>query len=887
VFTITGSPVTTTGNLNLAFASESANFAFIAPNGSSGPPTFRAFVGADIPAINIATSGAGGVTGILLPVNGGTGTSSPTAHTVPIAEGSAAFVFASPGALGNCYISNGVSSDPSFQACPSGFIDPQTTLGDMISYNGASAVRVGGPTTPNGVAWMLTSTPSGGVAALPQWSLPGIAGRAVTSTTATDAIASTDCTSRVEYIGSVAVATSLPTPTTLGISYCVFKLANNISTVNDVTVTSAGGWTINGSATLALHNAQEAWFYVDPAGGNNWVVDVNESALIAGTNITFTRATGGLSIAAGGGSGTVTSIATTSPITGGTITTTGTIACATCVVASAPGAGIAHFAGSTQTVTSSPVNLASDVSGLLPTTALAVGALPNGITATTQSAGDSTADVATDSFVTTAVNNAIAAVNPAVAVLAASTASLTGTYSNGASGIGATFTVTATGAFTLDGISIGTIGQRVLLKNQASAFQNGIYTATVVGTTGVSPVFTRALDYDQPSDMNTTGSIPVQSGTANGSTSWLQTSTVNTVGTDAVTFTQFSLNPVNLVTAVSPGVGLCHFAGSTQTCTSSGVAIADLTATGTPSSTTFLRGDYTWAAASGGSGASGAYTILTKTANYTTVSGDFSSSTTSATEVVYTVSSATAVTHTLPSTVTASGTYEFVRNDCASGWGLYVLPANSLTLDGDATQIFLPPCNTLKIISNGTNWISNLDSVRTAGKGGVLLPDIPGLGANPQAGLPLTAINTPFAVQFVLKVPVKVSKITTSVNTGVASCVFDVAIADQGLNIITHINGGAGAACTGAANTAQTPSTVLTLAPGTYYLAQCSSTITTVLWNTFVLSQSVYDYTQPAQSGSIGTTANACTAGVFTNSALGAITNSSGPSALPTAFIGP
>ncbi len=55
------------------------------------------------------------------------------------------------------------------------------------------------------------------------------------------------------------------------------------------------------------------------------------------------------------GSGTVTSIATTSPITGGTITTTGTIACATCVVASSPGAGVAHFAGSTQTVTSSPV----------------------------------------------------------------------------------------------------------------------------------------------------------------------------------------------------------------------------------------------------------------------------------------------------------------------------------------------------------------------------------------------------------------------------------------------------------------------------------------------------------------------------------------------------
>jgi len=38
---------------------------------------------------------------------------------------------------------------------------------------------------------------------------------------------------------------------------------------------------------------------------------------------------------AGGGSGTVTSIATTSPITGGTITTTGTIGCATCVTSAA------------------------------------------------------------------------------------------------------------------------------------------------------------------------------------------------------------------------------------------------------------------------------------------------------------------------------------------------------------------------------------------------------------------------------------------------------------------------------------------------------------------------------------------------------------------------
>jgi hypothetical protein len=196
-----------------------------------------------------------------------------------------------------------------------------------------------------------------------------------------------------------------------------------------------------------------------------------------------------------------------------------------------------------------------------------------GLLAATQAATDNSTKAATTAYVTTAVANALAGTNPAVAVLAASTASLTGTYSNGVGGIGATFTVTATGAFTLDGVSISTIGQRVLLKNQSSGFQNGVYTATVVGTVAVSPVFTRALDYDMPSDINTTGAIPVQSGTANATTSWLLTSTVGTVGTDALTYVQFSLAPANLVTAVSPGAGLCHFAGSTQVCTSSAVSL--------------------------------------------------------------------------------------------------------------------------------------------------------------------------------------------------------------------------------------------------------------------------------------------------------------------------
>lgn len=51
IFSVTGSPVTTTGTLSASLASQTANFVFIAPNGSAGAPTFRALAAADLPAI--------------------------------------------------------------------------------------------------------------------------------------------------------------------------------------------------------------------------------------------------------------------------------------------------------------------------------------------------------------------------------------------------------------------------------------------------------------------------------------------------------------------------------------------------------------------------------------------------------------------------------------------------------------------------------------------------------------------------------------------------------------------------------------------------------------------------------------------------------------------
>jgi hypothetical protein len=189
----------------------------------------------------------------------------------------------------------------------------------------------------------------------------------------------------------------------------------------------------------------------------------------------------------------------------------------------------------------------------LPAPSVNVGALINGMTATTQAIGDATAKLATDTF----VNNAVAGINPAVSVSAATVAAsdTSGlTYSNGAGGIGATFTGSVNTALTVDGFTFSAVGQRLLIKNDTqspSGAFNGVYYVTQIQTVIVAPVLTRALDYDQPSDINSTGTIPVINGAINTGTSWLLTSTVATVGTDPLTYTQFSSGTVTSVTSAN------------------------------------------------------------------------------------------------------------------------------------------------------------------------------------------------------------------------------------------------------------------------------------------------------------------------------------------------
>ncbi len=137
-----------------------------------------------------------------------------------------------------------------------------------------------------------------------------------------------------------------------------------------------------------------------------------------------------------------------------------------------------------------------------------------------------------------------AGLNFKTACVCATTTNLTATYLNGALGVGATLiNAGALVAFTVDGIT-PTINQRVLVKNQTSEFQNGIYTITTLGTGAVAWILTRATDYDQAAEINPGDIVPVSTGTTQANTSWLQTGFITTMGTDLITFQQYQSTPI-------------------------------------------------------------------------------------------------------------------------------------------------------------------------------------------------------------------------------------------------------------------------------------------------------------------------------------------------------
>ena len=279
-------------------------------------------------------------------------------------------------------------------------------------------------------------------------------------------------------------------------------------------------------------------------------VGTGVAATTSGDNVTVT-------ISGGSGSGTVTSVAATVPaflsISGSPITTSGTLA----IGLSGTALPVANGGtGNTTGTATTNANLTGVVTSTGNATAIADAALSIAKTSGLQSALDLKAPLAsptftgsvtvptptadTDATTKVYVDTVAQGLSIKESVQVATAAALpTNTYNNGSSGVGATLTGVATGVLTVDGITVA-LNDRVLVKNEVTSANNGIYLCTIAGTIGVAYVLTRSVNMNQPAEIPGAFTF-VENGTVNDAAGFvIADAGPFTIGTTAIIFTQFS-----------------------------------------------------------------------------------------------------------------------------------------------------------------------------------------------------------------------------------------------------------------------------------------------------------------------------------------------------------
>jgi hypothetical protein len=123
--------------------------------------------------------------------------------------------------------------------------------------------------------------------------------------------------------------------------------------------------------------------------------------------------------------------------------------------------------------------------------------------------------------------------DPVVAATTGALATLSGgvvTYNNGTAGVGATLTF-AVALNTLDTVALA-LNDRILVKNEATLANNGIYIRTS------ATVWTRATDFDGPLESQGGDTVFVSGGLANIKTGWIVDAATTTYGTSPINFVQ-------------------------------------------------------------------------------------------------------------------------------------------------------------------------------------------------------------------------------------------------------------------------------------------------------------------------------------------------------------
>lgn len=269
---------------------------------------------------------------------------------------------------------------------------------------------------------------------------------------------------------------------------------------------------------------------------------------------------------------------------------------------------ILNFIGNWFTVADNPGNLSTDIT--LPAPVLLTGSTMSGLLILS---GDPV--VPLGAVTKQYVDSLAAGLSPRTSCRVGTTAALTVTYANGASGVGATLTNADTqAALEIDDIVLA-VNDRVLVKDQASTFENGIYVVTNIGSGATNWVLTRSTDYDTAASNEVAeGSYTIVTyGTVNATNMFVETGLGPfTIGTTPIVFSDFSAasgitvgtgltkvgNVISLTNPVLPSLG--------------GTGIANLDA-----NTITLAGPVVTAGAFTTSGAFGLTLTTTNTTNVT------------------------------------------------------------------------------------------------------------------------------------------------------------------------------------------------------------------------------------------------------------------------------